>query len=371
MIDGYVTYEQVIPPAEFDPNFLQKENSFQIDSQPNNELQQIEDDDLTYQINENSFPLYWIDDDIIESPQIRNSTSNLITSIINTGKSLQGHKYKYGGVDPNTGMDCSAFIQYIFNKNGIKLPRTVKEIEKVGKSVSFENIKPGDLICSVGSGDSGRHIQMVSKIDGSNIYVLEAKDRNNGIGEFLFKKPRSRIITIRRIIDINKNDPLLVNQDVQAPKRFNSKKQFINTMNQAYKKALINNGYNPDYSEVLVAQAAFESGWGNHQSGANNFSGIKALKGQKGTLKKTKEYSPSRGYYVIYDRFRDFDSIDDYANYKVKLLSNSRYNIFGNYNPYDVRGIITKLLRSGYGTAPVNTYTNNILKIYNTVQKYI
>ena len=366
MIDGYVTYEQVIPPMEFNPNFFNEDfqiEDFQIeDNQIKDDLQQIDDsfDEPT-----------WIDDEMIQSTQLESSNNNLIQSIINTGKQLQGHKYKYGGTDPNTGMDCSAFIQYIFNKNGIKLPRTVKQIEHVGKSVAFENMKPGDLICSVGSGDSGRHIQMVSKIDGSNIYVLEAKDRNNGIGEFLFKKPKSRIITIRRVVDINKKDPLLVNQDIQAPKKFKNKEQFVTTLNQAYKKALIKNGFDPNYSEILVSQAAFESGWGNHQSGKNNFSGIKALKGQEGTIRKTKEYSPSKGYYVIYDKFRDFNSIDDYADFKVKLLSNNRYNIFGNYNPYDVKGIITKLLKSGYGTAPINTYTNNILKIYNTIQKYI
>jgi cell wall-associated NlpC family hydrolase len=86
------------------------------------------------------------------------TTSNLISSIISSGRSLLGKKYLYGGTNPETGLDCSAFLQYIFKQNGINIPRDTSGIFKIGKEVSYKDIQPGDIICSRGSGQSGRHV---------------------------------------------------------------------------------------------------------------------------------------------------------------------------------------------------------------------
>jgi cell wall-associated NlpC family hydrolase len=65
--------------------------------------------------------------------------------IISTGKSLIGIPYVWGGTTPS-GFDCSGYIQYVFNKNGIALPRVASDQYKVGTSVSKSNLKPGDLV---------------------------------------------------------------------------------------------------------------------------------------------------------------------------------------------------------------------------------
>ncbi len=58
----------------------------------------------------------------------------------------KGTKYKYGGID-RRGFDCSGFTQKVYeNAFQIKLPRTTEEIEKVGKKVSKNKLKPGDLV---------------------------------------------------------------------------------------------------------------------------------------------------------------------------------------------------------------------------------
>ena len=65
--------------------------------------------------------------------------------IINTAKSYMGVPYVWGGSTPD-GFDCSGFIQYVFDKNGISLPRVTADQYKAGTSISKSDLIPGDLI---------------------------------------------------------------------------------------------------------------------------------------------------------------------------------------------------------------------------------
>ncbi|WP_394514452.1 C40 family peptidase [Priestia aryabhattai] len=75
------------------------------------------------------------------------SSTNAISGaskLINTGKKYIGVKYVWGGTTPS-GFDCSGFLDYVYKEAlGIKLPRTVAEIYKVG--VSVKNPSVGDLV---------------------------------------------------------------------------------------------------------------------------------------------------------------------------------------------------------------------------------
>jgi len=66
-------------------------------------------------------------------------------AVIATGKQYIGVKYVYGGTTP-AGFDCSGFTQYVFAKNGVNLPRVSRDQFKVGMSVSFNNLRSGDLV---------------------------------------------------------------------------------------------------------------------------------------------------------------------------------------------------------------------------------
>lgn len=58
-----------------------------------------------------------------------------------------GVNYKYGGVSPETGFDCSGFVHYIFNQAvGLALPRNAAEISRVGETVTRDDLQPGDLV---------------------------------------------------------------------------------------------------------------------------------------------------------------------------------------------------------------------------------
>jgi len=61
--------------------------------------------------------------------------------------SLIGVDYKFGGNTPDTGLDCSGLIRYVFQQaTGISLPRTAREQARMGQSVAIDNLQPGDLV---------------------------------------------------------------------------------------------------------------------------------------------------------------------------------------------------------------------------------
>lgn len=84
-------------------------------------------------------------DQSIQASQASVTNSPTIDGIIAKANSLLGTPYLWGGTTPN-GFDCSGFTQYIFASQGIDLPRTSQDQAKVGTSVSYGDLKPGDLV---------------------------------------------------------------------------------------------------------------------------------------------------------------------------------------------------------------------------------
>jgi cell wall-associated NlpC family hydrolase len=61
--------------------------------------------------------------------------------------SMLGVHYKYGGNNPESGLDCSGLVRYVFKETLNKdLPRTAAEISHVGQQVKAQDLQPGDLV---------------------------------------------------------------------------------------------------------------------------------------------------------------------------------------------------------------------------------
>lgn len=132
--------------------------------------------------------------------------NNQAKDIIDLARQFVGTKYQWGGFTPSTGFDCSGLVQYVYKQNGIKLPRTVKDLEKVGIEVpTLADVQIGDLICTPGSGKSGKHIKIVSKIEDGQIFTIEAKGKKDGIIETPLTNT-SNITTIRRVLNQQSNN---------------------------------------------------------------------------------------------------------------------------------------------------------------------
>lgn len=77
--------------------------------------------------------------------QLSSRKGKAIHTVIMTGRSFMGVPYVWGGEEPS-GFDCSGFIQYVYGKHGIDLPRTADIQFEVGKIVKRGDEKPGDLV---------------------------------------------------------------------------------------------------------------------------------------------------------------------------------------------------------------------------------
>lgn len=66
-------------------------------------------------------------------------------AIVKDALALRGVPYRNGGSDPK-GFDCSGFVQYVFAKHGVKLPRGTRDQMEHGTEMRLAGIAPGDLI---------------------------------------------------------------------------------------------------------------------------------------------------------------------------------------------------------------------------------
>lgn len=90
------------------------------------------------------------DTPIVKAPLAPNNVPILprakVTTLIQTAKNYIGTPYTFGGTTPK-GFDCSGYLQYVFAKNGISIPRLADDQYKLGtRTKSTSQLEPGDLV---------------------------------------------------------------------------------------------------------------------------------------------------------------------------------------------------------------------------------
>ena len=111
--------------------------------------------------------------------------------LINAKKHL-GEDYVWGGTNPG-GFDCSGYMQYIYKKEGVAIPRTANQQSKVGKEISRFELKKGDLLFFLTDKSRNIPITHVGMYLGDDKFIHAASKRKGIIISSLNKSRYSRL----------------------------------------------------------------------------------------------------------------------------------------------------------------------------------
>ena len=103
--------------------------------------------------------------------------NDLRSEIVTYALQFVGNRYKYGGTNPNTGVDCSGFTSYVMRHAAeVELPHSSGGQSRMGRVVSSSEMRPGDII-SYGSGKRINHVALYI----GNGQIVHASTEKTGI----------------------------------------------------------------------------------------------------------------------------------------------------------------------------------------------
>ena len=103
--------------------------------------------------------------------------NDLRSEIVTYALQFVGNRYKYGGTNPNTGVDCSGFTSYVMrHAASVELPHSSGGQSRLGRVVSSSEMRPGDIIC-YGSGKRINHVALYI----GNGQIVHASTERTGI----------------------------------------------------------------------------------------------------------------------------------------------------------------------------------------------
>ena len=115
-------------------------------------------------------------------------TYQLKKSMIDTAKEYLGAPYRYGGMDPKKGFDCSGFVYTVARKNQIELPRSSSLMAAAVPHIPIREAVPGDLVFF---GDRGRiqHVGIIEKNTKQELMVIHSTNQRGVIHENVLESP--------------------------------------------------------------------------------------------------------------------------------------------------------------------------------------
>lgn len=79
------------------------------------------------------------------APPLPVDISNGRKAVIMESYNWMGVPYRYAG-NTRRGVDCSGFVNAVFGKYGVNLPRRARDLYRKGRFVERDNLVPGDLV---------------------------------------------------------------------------------------------------------------------------------------------------------------------------------------------------------------------------------
>jgi NlpC/P60 family protein/dipeptidyl peptidase-like protein len=138
--------------------------------------------------------------------EIKKSDKASRKKILKITKAIMGIPYVWGGTSVK-GMDCSGLTQYLYQENGINIPRDADEQSNVGELIAFrgymDNLRAGDLLFYTGG--TGRISHVAISLGGSD-YIQSTGSAGVHLSSFdpaskyYDKKIAEKFIFARRIL---------------------------------------------------------------------------------------------------------------------------------------------------------------------------
>lgn len=105
-------------------------------------------------------------------------TQSWLDELVKTASQTSVTRYLYGGTNPSSGMDCSAFVQMIFRQYNVSLPRTSRQQAQVGQTIPFDQLQPGDRLYFACHNPYIDHCGIYA----GNGYFVHCSATRNGVG---------------------------------------------------------------------------------------------------------------------------------------------------------------------------------------------
>jgi len=100
--------------------------------------------------------------------------------IIRYAKKLLGTPYLFASSNPVKGFDCSGFVNYVFKKFKIDLPRASRSFGVLGAGLKPEDFKVGDVLVFYGFKDKTRigHVGIICEAAGMKSRFIHSSSGN-------------------------------------------------------------------------------------------------------------------------------------------------------------------------------------------------
>ena len=123
--------------------------------------------------------------------------------LVRQAETLLGVRYKYGGNTPREGFDCSGFVKYLYNDQGLDIHRVSRDQATQGSPIDPARAQPGDLVFyRRGPSQPVFHVSMVVAAAPGEIWVIHPTSSRGVIRENILASSywRPKIYGVRDLI---------------------------------------------------------------------------------------------------------------------------------------------------------------------------